>query len=268
MIRYSEWRGWGERVTLAVTEYDALHDAERIVRDVVADSEAVSNPQRGDAEIHAVNLAQGIPVQVSPRLSVLLRSALWAARMTDGVVDPLSADDDGLEDTGFDATALPPIHPVPTYLDVQLDGETVLTPWGVSLDISETAKADTVDRAAAAVARDLECGAMVRMGETMAAAGNCPAGGWQIDLPGGGTVELPAGAAMSTRSTDHFPASLWTEATVIAADAVWADAACATALRRGIGAMRWLEQYGLAARLIDGNGHIHTTAAWSDPRAA
>ena len=263
MIRFSRWRGWGERVTLAVTEYDALRDAERIVREIVADSEAVCNPQRGDAEIHTVNLAQGLPVQVSPRLSVLLRSALWAARMTDGVVDPLSAGD-----TGLDETAVPPIHPIPTYLDVQLDGETVLTPWGVSLDISETAKADTVDRAAAAVFRDLECGVLVQMGETMATAGPCPAGGWQIDLPGGGVVELPAGAAMSTRTAGDTPASLWTEVTVIAADAVWADAACATALRRGIGAMRWLEQYGLAARLIDENGNIHTTAAWSDPRAA
>ncbi|WP_420753436.1 FAD:protein FMN transferase [Rhodococcus sp. O3] len=263
MIRFSRWRGWGERVTLAVTEYDALRDAERIVRDIVIESEAACNPQRGDAEIHAVNLAQGIPVQVSPRLSVLLRSALWAARMTGGVVDPLSADDSDLDE---DSTA--PIHPLPTYLDVQLDGETVLTPYGVSLDISETAKADTVDRAAAAVARDLECGVLVRMGETMATAGNCPAGGWQIDLPGGGTVELPAGAAMSTRTAGDSAESLWREVTVIAADAVWADAACATALRRGLGAMRWLEQYGLPARLFDENGHIHTTATWSNPRAA
>lgn len=263
MIRFSRWRGWGERVTLAVTEYEALRDAERIVREIVVESEAVCNPQRGDAEIHAVNLAQGVPVQVSPRLSVLLRAALWAARMTDGVVDPLSADDAGL-----DETAVPPIHPMPTYLDVQLDGETVLAPWGVSLDISETAKADTVDRAAAEVFRNLECGVLVQMGETMATAGPCPAGGWQIDLPGGGVVELPPGAAMSTRTAGDAPASLWNEVTVIAADAVWADAACAVSLRRGIGAMRWLEQYGLAARLIDENGHVHTTTAWTDPRAA
>ena len=80
MIRFSRWRGWGERVTLAVTEYDALRDAERLVRDIVIESEAACNPQRGDAEIHAVNLAQGIPVQVSPRLSVLLRSASFARK--------------------------------------------------------------------------------------------------------------------------------------------------------------------------------------------
>ena len=263
MIRFSRWRGWGERVTLAVTECDALHDAERAVRAILAESEAVCDLRHGDAEIHAVNLAQGIPVQVSPRLSVLLRSALWAARMTDGAVDPLSADD-----TDLDENATSPIHPIPTYLDVQLYGETVLAPWGVSLDISETAKADTVDRAAFEVAHNLECGVLVRMGETMTTAGHCPAGGWQIDLPGGGSVEVPAGAAMSTRSSGDAARSVWDEVTVIAADAVWADAACATALRRGIGAMRWLEQYGLAARLIDENGHIHTTAAWSHPRAA
>ena len=73
---------------------------------------------------------------------------------------------------------------------------------------------------------------------------------------------------MSTRTAGDSRDSLWREVTVIAADAVWADAACATALRRGLGAMRWLEQYGMPARLIDESGHTHTTAAWSNPRAA
>ncbi|MGX7733170.1 FAD:protein FMN transferase [Rhodococcus sp. 2H158] len=274
MIRSSEWREWGVPVEVAVTECAALVEAETLVRAAIAESEAACNPQRGDAEIHEVNLAQGIPVQVSPRLSALLRSALWVARMTDGAVSPLSADD-----AGIDEDATPPIHPLPDYSDIHLDGETVLAPFGVNLDITETARADTADRAAATVARSLECGVLVRMGDVTATAGHSPAGGWQVAVPGAGTVELPAGSAMATRVRAAEPdegeenggndvAGRWAQVTVIAGDALWADAAAAAALRRGAPAVRWLEQYDLAARLVDSGGRVHTTRRWSRPHAA
>ncbi len=60
MIRSSEWREWGVPVTVAVTEYAALAEAETRVRAAIAESEAARNPQRGDAEIHEGNLAQGL----------------------------------------------------------------------------------------------------------------------------------------------------------------------------------------------------------------
>ncbi|KOS55846.1 FAD:protein FMN transferase [Rhodococcus rhodochrous] len=272
MIRSSEWREWGVPVAVAVTEYAALVEAETRVRAAIAESEAACNPQRGDAEIHEVNLAQGIPVQVSPRLSALLRSALWAARMTDGTVSPLAADD-----AGIDEDATPPIHPLPDYSDIHLDGETVLAPFGVNLDITETARADTADQAAATVARSLECGVLVRMGDVTATAGHSPAGGWQVSVPGAGTVELPAGSAMATRmrnesdeeqNSENDVSGRWVQVTVIAEDALWADAAAAAALLRGAPAVRWLEQYDLAARLVDGGGRVHTTRRWSRPHAA
>lgn len=262
MISYSQWRGWGQDVVLAVTEPDALHRAESLVRSVIDASEIACDLQRGDAEIHTVNLAQGTPVRMSPRLSAMLRSALWAARMTGGAVTPVAADDNYV-----DAESTPPIHPVPNYLDVQIDNDTVLAPWGVSLDIGETAYADTVDRAASLVASDLECGVLVRIGEITATAGHCPAGGWQVRLPDHAGIELHTGTAMASRSLREG-AEQWRTVTVIAPDAVWADAAAETALHRGIGAVSWLEQYDLAARLVDEHGRIHTTTAWSDPRAA
>lgn len=262
MISSTQWRGWGEDVALVVTECAALGEAEELVRSVIEESAAACDLQRGDAEIHAVNLAQGTPVRVSPRLAALLRSALWAARMTDGAVDPVAGDDAML-----DEKSVPPIHPIPRYLDVQLDDDTVLAPWGASLDITATAHADVADRAATLVATVLECGVLVQMGETIATAGHCPAGGWQVSLPDHGIVELPAGAAMSSRATAGDE-ELWSTVTVMAADAVWADAAAATALHRGIGALSWLEQYELPGRLIDSRGRIHTTPTWSDPRAA
>jgi FAD:protein FMN transferase len=262
MINSSQWWGWGEDIALAVTECAALDRAEELVRSVIAETEAACDLRRGDAEIHAVNLGQGTPVRVSPRLSALLRSALWAARMTDGAVNPLAADD-----LALDEESIHPIHPMPSYRDVHLDGETVLAPWGVSLDISQTARADTADRAAALVARSLECGVLVEIGATVASAGHCPAGGWQVSLPDHTVVELPTGSAMASRTADE-QADRWRTVSVIAADAVWADAAAATALRRGIGAVSWLDQYELAARLVDMRGRIHTTRAWSSPRAA
>lgn len=266
MISNSQWRGWGEHIGLAVTECAALREAETLVRAVIEETAAACDPARGDAEIHAVNLSQGIPVRVSPRLSALLRSALWAARMTDGAVDPVVAPD-GLDDAP-PAPTVGPGHRAPGYLDVQLDDEVVLAPWGVSLDITAVAHADIADRAAHLVARTLECGVLVEVGGIVATGGHCPAGGWQVPLPEHGTTELPAGAALSSRSAAGGVDRRWRTVTVVAPDAVWADAAARTALRRGIGAMPWLDQYELAARLIDDRGRIHTTAAWSDPRAA
>ncbi|WP_226436453.1 FAD:protein FMN transferase [Rhodococcus yananensis] len=263
MISSSHWRGWGEEIALAVTEYAALSDAERLVRTVVEETAAACDPNRGDAEIHTVNLAQGTPIRVGARLSALLRSALWAARMTDGAVDPVAGDDRPGDDP-----SVPRVHPVPGYLDVHLDGDTVLAPWGVILDITATARADIADRSAALVARMLECGVLVRVGDTVATGGHCPAGGWQVSLPDHGTVELPAGTAMSSQRSGPEPTGMWHTVTVIAPDAVWADAAANAALHRGIGAVSWLEQYELPARLIDERGRIHTTVAWSDPRAA
>lgn len=259
MITSSNWRAWGTDVALAVTEYAALPRAEAIVRRTIADSEAVCDRARGDAEIHALNLEQGVPVQVSARLAELVRSALWAAHMTGGVLDPVAGDT-----TGLDETSVHPIHPIPRYLDVEVDGCTVHAPYGVVIDVVGTAHADTADTAATHAARALECGVLLRLGDVTASAGHCPAGGWQVALPEHGIIELPARAAIASREGTER----WRTVTVIARGAVWADAAAYAAVQRGIGALTWLEQYDLAARLIDARGRIHTTAAWSGPRAA
>lgn len=274
MIGNIQWWGWDRQIAIAVTEPGALHRAEMLVRGAVAESEAACALERGDAEIHAVNLAQGIPVTTRPRLAEMLRSALWVARMTGGSVSPVGSDDADL-----DVEATPPIHPLPTYLDVQLDGTTVTVPFGLSFDLSATAHADTADYAAALVADSLECGVLVRIGEVSATAGHCPAGGWQVPLPDRGGVELPTGTAMASRTGttgaagrvhggDADDGYRWRAVSVMAQAAVWADAAAATALHRGIGAVSWLEQFDLPARLVDTRGRIHTTAGWSDPKAA
>jgi thiamine biosynthesis lipoprotein len=259
MVSVEKWKVWGSVVEVDVTEGAALPEATALIAGVIEETEAVCDLQRGDAEIHAVNLSQGAPVKVSRRMSALLRSALWAARMTDGVVDPLASE-------MADDTLIPTVHPAPSFRDIQIDDDVVFAPWGASLDITDTAKADTVDRAAALVARELECGAAVRIGDVIATAGHCPAGGWQISVPGNGDVELVNGTAMATAfapPVSEPPSKTeWESVTVIADDALWAYAASVAALARGIGAIRWIEQQELRARLADRSGRVYTTENW------
>lgn len=260
MIGSSRWRGWGREVVLAVTEPRALRQAEEIARSAIGMSEAACDLRRGDAELHGVNLGQGVPVRVTPRLAALLRSAVRAARMTNGAVTPVG--------NRVDTESVPPVHPVPSYLDVRVEGDTVLVPWGASLDIDDTARADTADYGAALAADYLGCGVLLRIGDTAATAGTRPAGGWQVALPGSDDIELPAGTAIASRKTTEPAEDGWRVVTVVAPDAVWADAAAQTALHCEIGAVAWLEQYDLAARLVDRQGRVHTTAAWPDTYAA
>lgn len=266
MVSVEKWKVWGCLVEVDVTEGAALPEAAALIATVIEETESVCDLQRGDAEIHAVNLSQGAPVKVSTRMSALLRSALWAARMTNGVVDPLAADGGDV-----DGEQIPPVHLPPTFLDVQLDDDVVFAPWGASFDITDTAKADTVDRAAELVARELECGAAVSIGDVVATAGHCPAGGWQIPVPGDGVVELRNGTAMATaqhQEPDSVPSDAtygfteWVQVTVVADDALWAYAASVAALHQGIGAIRWIGQNELRARLVDRLGRVYTTENW------
>ncbi|MEV0945432.1 FAD:protein FMN transferase [Rhodococcus sp. NPDC049939] len=263
MVRVQKWKVWGSVVEVDVTEAAALPEAAALIADVIDEAESVCDIHRGDAEIHAVNLSQGAPVKVSRRMSALLRSALWVARMTDGAVNPLISEpsDD----------SVPTVHPEPSFLDVQIDDDVVFAPWGASFDITDTAKADTVGRAAELVAGELECGAAVRIDDVIATAGHCPAGGWQIPVPGDDEIELANGTAMATAfalsdepsaATDADAVPEWEAVTVIADDALWAYGAAATALMRGGGAIRWIEQHELRARLVDRSGRVYTTGNW------
>lgn len=270
MVSVEQWTMWDSAVEVDVTEAAALHDAHDLIAAAIEETEIVCDLRRGDAEIHAVNLAQGTPVKVTRRMSALLRSALWAARMTGGVVNPLA-------DNYSEDESIPPVHPPPTFEDVQLDGDVVFAPWGASFDITGVAKADTVDRAAHAVAGELQCGVAVRIGDVIATAGHAPAGGWQIPVPGDDEVELANGTAMATarallpepwETYTERPSTEWAQVSVIADDAVWAYAASAAALLRGISAIKWVEQQELRARLVDRSGRVYATESWHGPDAA
>lgn len=266
MVIETRWIAWDEQIAVQVTEGAALGTAVGLVRAVIDEAEAACSLHRGDAEIHAVNLAQGVPVQVSAVLGRLLRSALWVARMTDGAVSPLA--------TAPAPAGVPTVHPDATVTDIRIDDATVLAPYGVSFDIDATAKPDAADRAAASAAGALECGVLVRIGSVVATAGHCPAGGWHVPIPGDRTIELPTGCALATVEADGADSECahlggnWRQVTVMASEALWAYGGAAAAARRGVGAVSWLEQQELAARLVDRGGRVYTTDEWRHPHAA
>lgn len=263
MTASTSWNTWGSEIEVRVTEWEALSAASAIVTSNLAEARAVCDLGRGDAEIHAVNQAQGVPVQVSGPLRALIRAALWAARMTDGAVSPVSADGEQGRWAG--------VPSAPGFRGVRLDGDTVFAPFGACLDVTDTAKATVAHRTARRAADDLECGVLLRIGDVVATWGHCPVGGWQVDVgfvvPGRGTqVEVRAGGALAS-----VPAPTPVEGTadgglesvtVAADDALWAYAAAAAAVRQGVAALRWLTDNDLAARVAYRHGSVRTTDAW------
>jgi thiamine biosynthesis lipoprotein len=189
--------------------------------------------------------------------------------------------------------------PAPGWRLVELDLErqTVRMPAGVVLDLGATAKALAADRGAARVATAIGCGALVNLGGDIAIAGQPPTGGWRIEV----RDELPADEAEGQRTrqargqvvsiesgglatsctasrawrrgeqrlhhiivpgTGRPADGCWRTVTVAAATCVGANTASTAAIIRGEPAARWLDENGLPARLVRGDGRVVTTGGW------
>ena len=156
---------------------------------------------RADSEISLVNRAGGRVVEVSDLFAKALRTALTAAAVTDGDVDPTCGG--SLVSIGYDrdfaqlradtAALRTAARSAPGWRLVELDARrrTVRVPAGTLLDLGATAKALAADRAAARIAAAVGCGVLVNLGGDIAVAGQPPAGGWRIEV----TDELPADQA-------------------------------------------------------------------------
>jgi FAD:protein FMN transferase len=192
------------------------------------------------------------------------------------------------------ASQVPSARAVPGWRSVQLDtGPPRATlASGAQLDLGATAKARAADRCADAIARQLGCGVLVSLGGDIAVAGPTPAGGWRIrvtddhaagpDAPGQ-TVSITSGglATSSTmvrawardgRRMHHIvdpatgePArSCWRTVSVAAGSCTDANAASTAAIVRGAGAVRWLQDLSLPARLVREDGSVVVIAGWPD----
>jgi len=307
------WRALGTSVHLLVTEPRALAPARRALTEDLAALDAACSRFRADSEIVALDHAPGTrgrtgPVRISPLLAGALVVALRAARLTGGDVDPTVGG--ALNAAGYDrdfalvrrdgpAVKLT-LRSVPGWWQIELDEEAGLVslPAGTRLDLGATAKAWAADRAAARIAAELGCGALVNLGGDIAVAGPAPRGGWRIRVQdvAGRPEDPPAGPSaviavhsggLATSSTaarrwrrggdvlhhildprSGLPAApVWRTVSVAAATCADANAASTAAIIRGEAALAWLAGLGLPARLVAESGAVITLGGWPPERS-
>ncbi len=287
---------------LVVTRPSHLTAAKKAVDEVVDAIDAAASRFREDSELSRLNSRPETDVVVSPLLADAIAVALRAARMTDGAVDPTVGF--ALKRVGYDRDfSAVPAHgkairaiatPIPGWRAVEFSRRSRLVrlPRGVELDLGATAKALAADMAAEAAGLAIGGGALVGLGGDIAVAGECPPGGWQIQVSEDSsapvdeseeTVSITSGgiATSSTlvrswsrggRVLHHIidPASglpttgPWRTATVAAGSCVDANTAATAAIVLGKLAVSWLETRNIPARLIDRESNVARIAGWPE----
>jgi thiamine biosynthesis lipoprotein len=277
---------------------EALSEATEILRHMLDELDATASRFRPDSEISLIQSHPGQPVRVSALLAELIEAALRAARQTDGAVDPtvgssliaLGYDRDFDEITPDDDAVKP--TPAPGWHKVgwnRMRREVTLAD-GVVLDLGATAKAWAADRIAEQVHDATGAPTLVNLGGDIAIAGEAPAGGWPIHIgddhreaptSGGDSIALTSGglATSSTsvrnwrrgeRQIGHIvdpttgepAAPVWRTVSVVAASALDANTASTAAMVMGNRAPEWLDELGLAARLVAPDDSVLRVGAW------
>jgi thiamine biosynthesis lipoprotein len=294
---------WGTTGHLLVTDARRLETAWRAVEAEITAMGAACDRFRDDSELSRLNSADGVPVRVSTLFATTLRHALDVAAATGGLVDPTVGG--ALISVGYDrdfaeirmSAGGPRTEPRPVagWPVVELTGQVVRMPRGVTLDLGATAKAYAADRAAARAAADTRCGVLVGLGGDIAVSGPGPDDGWRVrvsddhragpDDPGQSVRIDDGGLATSSLTVRRWrrggrwlhhimdpatgaPAGVyWRTASVAAATCLAANAASTAAMVRGAGADGWLAGRGLPARLVRLDGTIVAVADWPDDPA-
>ena len=294
------WRDWSCDVTVAVADARALDRAKSVVEREMRAMDAAASRFRADSELTHVNAAPGRLHHVSPLLAEAVAAALRAAELTDGLVDPtLGRDIAALGyDRDIEVVRRQPARPGHTtadrprhgWRDVRLDGELLLVPVGLALDLGAIAKALTADRAAAAVNRVTGSPALVSIGGDVAAVGGAE---WEVLLSerpdDHDTRPLTAyDGGIATSSTlarrwlvdgtechhlldprTRLPAvGPWRTVTVAAATCLAANTASTAAVVLGHDAPAWLTARGLPARLVARDGSVTRVGGWVSEAAA
>jgi len=213
---------FGTTAVLLVTSADAVVPARTIADRLLAAVDLACNRFRSDSELSRLNAADGEPLAISPTFADLLATALRAAKLTGGDVDPTCGR--ALSGLGYDrdfaevraAGSVPPrltgpVGPVPGWRQVRLDhgARRVRLGGGAQLDLGATAKAWAADRCADQIAKSVRCGVMISLGGDVAVAGKPPPAGWQVRVTddhaapswvAGQTVTI-SGGGLATSST-------------------------------------------------------------------
>ena len=217
------WRALGTSVHVLVTDEGRLEMARRAVTAVLADVDATYSRFRPDSELSVLNANAGRDLLVSPLLARAIGTALRAARLTAGAVDPtigrtlrlLGYDDDfaALSHRRSARMAEPLVlASVAGWEAIRFDpaSRRVRVPAGVELDLGATGKGLAADLAAERALDEMGGGGiLVSLGGDIATDGIPPEGGWRILLAedsaaaadGSGEVVRITDGAVATSST-------------------------------------------------------------------
>ena len=288
------WNRWTTEMHLLVTDPAALAHAREVVDAELEAIEVAASRFRTDSEICALAGAGGVRTPVSPVLADLIESALTAARLTDGDVDPtvgaaliaLGYDRD-IADTGAATPHLTSVTVPVDWTHVEFDGSSVRIPAGTLLDLGATAKAVAADRCARLVHQQTGSGVLVNLGGDLATAGPSPEGGWKIlvqdiDDDPASQVTIGTNTGLATSSTQrrrwlragkalhHIidPRTgtsvdpVWRSFSVAAASCLTANTISTAAIIRGYRAPEWIGALGVPARLVDQDGAERFLGGW------
>lgn len=298
------WRAIGTSVHVLVTEPDLADEAAIAVAGVLDAVDATYSRFRDDSELRRLGTHQGVPIAVSPLLGQAIETALRAARLTDGAVDPtvgtamrlLGYDEDFDRVRGIRGPLAVHLVAVPGWQVVRYDriSRTLVVPRGVELDLGSTGKALAADLAAdAARAAMGRGGVLVSLGGDMATAGDVLTGGWRVlaaedsdaapDGPGE-VVSLHAGALATSSTvvrrwlrgavalhhlvdpaTGQPAASPWRTVSVAATTCVDANLAATATIVKGAAGLEWLRALDVPARLVSLSGDVVRLGGWPEP---
>jgi thiamine biosynthesis lipoprotein len=257
---------------------------------------------RADSDLSRVNASPGSWVAVDPLLAAATSVALEAAELTDGLVDPCLGR--AIVALGYDVTIRsvrardPRTFRAPTmtphrpeaWREVRVDPEgAVRIPSDCALDLGATAKAWAADLVAATVADRVGCRVVVSLGGDVRVDGG-DGTPWPIHVAEtpeetGGEIVLLAGGGLATSSTrarrwrtgadeqHHLldprtgrpVRGTWRTVTATGPTCVAANVASTAALVLGTGAVGWLSDCSVTARLVAGDGTVTRVGGWPDP---
>ncbi len=295
---YLRWELWGTYAFLAVDRTELLPHARRLADSLLEGVEREVSRFRADSDLCHANRAAGSWVPAGPMLVGATLAALWAARQTDGLVDPCLGR--SLVSLGYDTdladvrrraawTAPADLPRLGAWRELEVSSDAVRVPKGTALDLGATAKAWAADVVATTVASSLGCTAVVSLGGDVSvrAPDDRPAS-WPVrvgERPGdeGPLVVVRGGLATSSTLVRRWrgPAGavvhhvldprtgrpveeVHRTATCVGADALAANTASTAALVLGGDAPAWLAGRGVAARLVDADGVVHRVGDWPE----
>jgi thiamine biosynthesis lipoprotein ApbE len=297
----------GTSMHIVVTDPRALDAATAAAGEVVAAIDVACSRFRDDSELSRLQAGDGSSEGiVSPLLAQALATALRAAELTGGAVDPTvgAAVRNAGYNVDFESVAAEgaplvlAVVPVPGWRRIRLYPATrrVEIDAGVDVDLGATAKALAADLAAAAAREAMgRGGVLVSLGGDVAVAGDPPDDGWHIQIaedssaaitPDGETIAIREGGVATSSTTVRrwrrgsvelhhiidpstgLPATgPWRTVSVVAGNCVDANIAATAAIIRGVAAVAWLEASGLPARLVDRSGAMTRVGGWPLPGA-